>query len=68
MTEEEMNNLSDEEIERLGNLSIELNQKSFEYKKRIAAVDKKLKNEIKKLREELVSLVATSFIGPIHEI
>ena len=43
MTEEEMNNLSDEEIERLGNLSIELNQKFFEYKKRIAAVDKKLK-------------------------
>lgn len=66
MNEAEMNNLSDEEIERLGNLSIELNQRSFEYKKRIEAVDKKLRNEIKKLREELVSLVATNFIGPIQ--
>lgn len=33
MTEEEVNNLSEEEVERLGNLSIELNQKSFEYKR-----------------------------------
>lgn len=67
MNEAEINNLPDEEIERLGNLSIELDQKSFQYKKRLEEVDKKLRSEIKKLREELVSSVVTNFLGPIHE-
>lgn len=66
MNEAEINNLTDEEIERLGELSIELNQKSFQYKKRLEEVDKKLRNEIKRLREELVSLVTTNFIGPLQ--
>lgn len=66
MTDEELNKLTDEEMERLGNISIELNQKSFEYIKRIKEVEIKLKNEINLLKEEHVSLIATTYIGPIQ--
>lgn len=66
MTDEELDKLSDEEMERLGNISIELTQKSYDYIKRIKAVETKLKNEMKKLKEEQVALVTTTFIGPIQ--
>lgn len=66
MTENELNMLSDEDMERLGNISLELNQKSFEYIKRIKEVEIKLRNEINKLKEDHVSLVATAYIGPIQ--
>ncbi len=66
MTDEELDKLSDEEMDRLGNISIELTQKSYDYIKQIKAVETKLKNEIKKLKEEQVALVATTFIGPIQ--
>ncbi|MFA5577584.1 MAG: ATP-binding protein [Tissierellaceae bacterium] len=66
MTDEEMGKLTEDEIESLGNISIELTQKSFEYIKRVKAVEDKMKNEIKKLKEEYVLLAATNFIGPIQ--
>lgn len=66
MTDEELDKLSDEEMERLGNISIELTQKSYDYIKRIKAVETKLKNEMRKLKEEQVALVTTTFIGPIQ--
>ena len=66
MTDVELGQLSDEEMNRLGNISIELTQKSYDYIKRIKGVEIKLKNEMKKLKEEQVSLVATTFIGPIQ--
>ena len=66
MTEKELNILSDEDMERLGNISLELNQRSFEYIKRIKEVEIKLRNEINELKEEHVSLVATTYIGPIQ--
>ena len=66
MTDEELERLSDEEMERLGNISIELTQKSYDYIKRIKAVETKLKNEMRTLKEEQVALVTTTFIGPIQ--
>lgn len=66
MSDEELDELTDEEIEVLGNISIELTQKSYDYIKGIKAVESKLKNEIKKLKEEQVTLVVTTFIGPIQ--
>lgn len=66
MTDEELDKLSDEEMDRLGNISIELTQKSYDYIKRIKAVEAKLKSEMRKLKEEQVALVATTFIGPIQ--
>jgi len=66
MTDVEMNELSDEEIAELGNISIELTQRSYDYIKRIKTVEIKLKNEIEKLKKEQVSLVVTTFIGPIQ--
>ncbi len=66
MTDEEVEKLSREEVERLGNISVELTQKSFDYIKKIKSVENKLKFEIKRLKEEYVSLVATTFIGPIQ--
>lgn len=66
MTDEELQKLSDKEMERLGNISIELNQKSFDYIKRIKEVEVKLREEINKLKEDQVSLVATTYIGPIQ--
>ncbi|WP_353093421.1 ATP-binding protein [Tissierella praeacuta] len=66
MTDEELDKLSDEEMDRLGNISIELTQKSYDYIKRIKDIEVKLKNEMKKLKEEQVSLVVTTFVGPIQ--
>ncbi len=66
MTDEEMDRLTDEEIDILGENSLELTQRSFEYMKKIKAVEDKMKEEMKKLIEEYVFLVATSFIGPIQ--
>jgi len=66
MTDEELDRLSDEDMDRLGDISIELTQKSYDYIKRIKNIEIKLKNEIKKLKEEQVALVATTFIGPIQ--
>lgn len=66
MTDEEMGRLTEEEIENLGNTSMELTQKSFEYIKRVKSVEEKMKNEIKRLKEEYVLLAATNFIGSIQ--
>ncbi|OZV13834.1 ATP-dependent protease [Tissierella sp. P1] len=66
MTDEELEKLSDDEMDRLGDISIELTQKSYDYIKRIKAVETKLKNEIKRIKEEQIVLVATTFIGPIQ--
>lgn len=64
MTDKELDELSDEEMEKLGNISMELTQKSYDHIKRIKNVELKLLEELKKLKEETVSLTATTFIGP----
>ncbi len=66
MTDEELDMLSDDEMGTLGKTSMELNQKSFDYMKRIKAVEVKMKSEINKLKEEYIDLVSTTFIGPIQ--
>lgn len=66
MTDKDLDKLSEEEMENLGNISMELTQKSYEMIKEIKNVESKLMEELQKLKEEVVSLTATNFIGPIQ--
>lgn len=67
MTDEEINELSSEEVERLMKLSNELNRKALEYVKRIKEVENELIVEIEKLREEKVLEVSSEYLDPLIE-
>lgn len=66
MTDKDLEKLTEEEMEQLGNTSMELTQKSYEMIKSIKNIETKLVDELEKLKEEAVSLTATEFIGPIQ--
>ena len=66
MTDKELEKLSEEEMEKLASTSVELTHKSYDYIKRIKDVEIKLLEELKKLKEETVSLTTTNFIGHIQ--
>lgn len=66
MTDKDLEKLSDEEMEALGNTSMELTQRSYENIKEIKNIEAKLMDELEKLKEDSVSLTATNFIGPIQ--
>ncbi len=66
MTDKDLDKLSEEAMEQLGNTSMELTQKSYEMIKEIKNIEIKLVDELEKLKEEVVSLTATNFIGPIQ--
>ena len=59
MTEQELNELSEKEIEELMELSTQLSQKSFDYIKKIKEVEKGLIEAITGLQESKVSQVLT---------
>lgn len=67
MTDEELDNLSQEEIEELMKTSSELNQKAFDYVKRVKDVEKDLIKEIKNLKEENVLQVLNNYINILIE-
>jgi lon-related putative ATP-dependent protease len=67
MTDEELGELSEEEIENLIELSNELSQKAFDYIEMVKEVEKNLKEEIKELRENNVLKVLSIHIDPIME-
>lgn len=66
MTDKELQELSEEEMEKLGNTSMELAQESYELIKEIKNIEVKMTEELEKLKGEVVSLTATNFIGPIQ--
>ena len=66
MTEEEMENLSDDEMEVLREISVKLGQNSYDYVRKIKEVEDKLNYEIKDLQEDEVFKVIKSFINPIR--
>lgn len=66
MTDKDLEKLSEEEMEELGNTSMELTQKSYELIKSIKNIEEKLVAELETLKEDVVSLTATEFIGPIQ--
>lgn len=66
MTDKDLDKLSEEEMEELGNTSIELTQKSYEMIKEIKTVESNLIDELENLKENLVTLIATNFFRPIQ--
>ncbi len=66
MTDKDLDKLSEDEMEDLGNTSMELSQKSYGMIKEIKDIEIKLVDELENLKEEVVSLIATNFIGPIQ--
>jgi lon-related putative ATP-dependent protease len=67
MTDEEISKLSEEEVDKLMEFSNELSQKAFNYIKRIKKVEKHLKEEIGKLKEDNVLKVLSNHIDIIVE-
>lgn len=62
MTDEELDNLSEEEMKKLIKDSNELNQKSYEYIKRVRELEKNMIKEIEKLREDKVREVLDIYV------
>lgn len=67
MTDDELDDLSEEEIEELMKISNELNQKAFDYVKRVKEVERELVKEIKKLNEKNIMQVLSNHIDSIIE-
>ncbi|MCF6465467.1 Lon protease family protein [Clostridium sp. Cult2] len=67
MTDQELDNLSQEEIEELMKTSGELNQKAFDYVKRVKNVENDLIREIKNLKEKNVLHVLNNYMDIIIE-
>ncbi len=63
MTDDELSELSEEEIESLLESSNELSQKAFDYVKRVKELEKDLKEEIGKLKENSVLEVLSSHMN-----
>lgn len=66
MTDKDLDELSEEKMEALGNTSMELTQKSYGMIKEIKNIESKLIEELEDLKEDMVNLTATNFIGPIQ--
>ncbi|HZK32983.1 MAG TPA: ATP-binding protein [Tissierellaceae bacterium] len=66
MTDKELGELPEEEMEKLGSTSRELTGKSYDYIKKIKNIEVKLLDELEKLKEEMVSSIATKFIDSIE--
>ena len=67
MTDEELDSLSQEEIQELIKTSNELNQKAFDYVKRVKDIENNLIEEIKKLKEKNVLQVLNNHINVFIE-
>lgn len=67
MTDGELDDLSQEEIESLMKRSNELNQKAFDYIKRVKDVENGLVKRIDELKEENVLEVLDNYISPLIE-
>ncbi|MBU5438494.1 AAA family ATPase [Tissierella sp. MSJ-40] len=67
MTDEEIDNLTDDELEEIKNLSLELSQKAYDYVKRVKEVENNLKEEINELRESNVLDVVKIYLEPLKE-
>lgn len=67
ITDEELNNLSKKEMEDLTNTLNELNQKAYDYIRKIKQVEDEFKAEIKELRESKVIEVLDEYITPLIE-
>ena len=67
MTDQELDNLSQEEIEELMKTSGELNQKAFDYVKRVKNIENDLIKEIKSLKEKNVLQVLNNYIDILIE-
>ncbi len=67
MTDEELDKLSEEEIQKLVRDSNELNQKSYEYIKRVRELEKNLIKEIENLRKDKVTEVLDVYIDSLIE-
>ena len=67
MTAEELDELSEEEIENLIELSNELSHKAFDYVKRVKEVEKRLKEEIAKLKENNILKVLSGHFDSMIE-
>lgn len=67
ITDEELNNMSKEEIEALTNTSNELNHKAYDYVRRIKKVENDFNTEMKKLKESKVIEVLDQYVTPLIE-
>ncbi|NLW39656.1 MAG: AAA family ATPase, partial [Tissierellia bacterium] len=67
MTDEELNNLPESEIEELVKISNELNQKAYDYIKRIKEVEDTYLRELKSLKEENVLKVLDDHLNILIE-
>lgn len=65
MTDEEINQLSRDEIENLMEISQELNQRAYDYVKRIREEERQLVGELKKLKEDKVTEVLNEYMDPL---
>lgn len=65
MTDEEIEDLSEEEIKIFKNSSNELSKNAFDYVQRIKEVEDNLRDEINKLKEEKVLEITSSYIDPL---
>lgn len=67
MTDEELNTLSEEEIESLMELSNELSQKAYDYVKMVREVEKNLTEEIAKLKDKNIGQALSLHMEPLIE-
>lgn len=67
MTDKEIENLSEEEVEEIKKSSNELSNKTFDYVQRIRDIENNLKSEMKKLKEEKVLEISSLYIDPLIE-
>ena len=67
MSNSELKKLSEEDVERIKSLSIELNQESYDYIKNIKDAEDELIEEIQNLRDITVLEVAKNYIDPIKD-
>lgn len=66
MTDKEVQNLSEEEIEKLRDSSNELSKKAFDYVKRIREIENELQSRITKLKEKVLEVLVLYF-DPLEE-
>ena len=65
MTDAEFDKLSEDELEKLKELSNELGKNAYDYVKKIREIENGLRNEIRKLKEKKVSEVVSFHIDPL---
>ena len=67
MTDKEVEDLSEEEVEKLKESSNELSKKAFDYVKRIREIENDLQNRITRLKEDKVLEVLVVHLDPLEE-